>query len=129
MLPEEVLHDLPHIDIHVIVGLHHKLRLATELPRPLDPGQRLEGEVLVGVQEVFPHQVPVQRSLLRYPLLQLWVWGGGGAKEEDQLGIALCLEHKHTSVLIPPLYTCRYLYQIATGAPCVPDGSPSVPMF
>ena len=87
MLPPEVLHHGVKIDIHVVICLHDKLCLVTELAGPLDPRQGLEGEVLVGVEEVLPDDVPVTRLLLPNLLLQAGVGGGGVTQEEDYPGL------------------------------------------
>ena len=87
MLPLEVLHHVGKIDVHVVICLHDKLCLVTELAGPLDPRQGLEGEVLVGVEEVLPDDVPVTRLLLPDLLLQAGVGGGGVTQEEDYPGL------------------------------------------
>ena len=61
--PGEDVH-LVQVHVHVIVRLHHELRLAAELRHPEVAHDRLVAEVVVGVQEVPLHQVPVLAALL-----------------------------------------------------------------
>ena len=67
--------NLVQVNIHVIVRLHHELRLAAELGHPEVAHDRLVAEVVVGVQEVPLHQVPVPPALLLHPPLQGGVRG------------------------------------------------------
>ena len=73
--PGEGVH-LVQVHVHVIVRLHHKLRLAAELGHPEVAHGRLVAEVVVGVEEVPLHQVPVLAALLLQPPLQGGVRGG-----------------------------------------------------
>ena len=73
--PGEGVH-LVQVHVHVIVRLHHELRLAAELRHPEVAHGGLVAEVVVGVQEVPLHQVPVPPALRLQPPLQLRVRGG-----------------------------------------------------
>ena len=61
--PGEGVH-LVQVHVHVIVRLHHKLRLAAELCHPEVAHDGLVAEVVVGVEEVSLHQVPMLAALL-----------------------------------------------------------------
>ena len=61
--PGEAVH-LVQVHVHVIVRLHHELCLAAELGHPEVAHGGLVAEVVVGVQEVSLHQVPVLAALL-----------------------------------------------------------------
>ena len=63
-LRSEIIQQAADIDVHVVICLEDKPGGLTVLPRPLDPCECLESEVLVGVQEVLPHDVPVLSRLL-----------------------------------------------------------------
>ena len=91
MLPLEVLHHSVQIDKHVIICLHDKLCLLTVLPSPLDPRQGLEGEVLIGVEEVLPDDVPVTLHLLPDLLLQVLLGRRGDTQEKDYPGLVRSL--------------------------------------
>ena len=56
--------ELGEVDVHVVIGLHHVLRVSTVLGEPLQQHQRLDGEVGVGVDEVLLYDVPVLPGLL-----------------------------------------------------------------
>ena len=73
--PGEGVH-LVQVHVHVIVRLHHELRLAAELCHPEVAHGGLVAEVVVGVEEVPLHQVPVPPALRLQPPLQLRVRGG-----------------------------------------------------
>ena len=67
---------LVQINELVVVCLHHELRLLTELGDPEVAHDLLVAEVVVGVQEVPLHQVPVLAALVLQPLLQGCILGG-----------------------------------------------------
>ena len=65
--------DLIKINEHVIICLHYKLCLVTELGDPEVPHDGLVGEVVVSVKEVSLDNVPVLLVLLLQLLLLLTV--------------------------------------------------------
>ena len=75
---------LVQINELVVICLHHELRLLTELGDPEVAHDLLVAEVVVGVQEVSLHQVPVPPALH----LQAPLQGGvlGGAQQEYKTG-------------------------------------------
>ena len=56
--------ELGQVNVHVIISLHHVLRVSTVLGEPLQQHQRLDGEVGVGVDEVLLYNVTVLLGLL-----------------------------------------------------------------
>merc|ERR550539_1199928 len=55
----EILREAANIDVHVVISLEDKPRSPAVLTRPLDTGQSLQSQILVGIQEVFPDNITV----------------------------------------------------------------------
>ena len=61
--------DFIHINIHIIICLHYKLCLLTEIRDPEKPEDILVCEVMIGVMEVPLHYVTIGLPLLPDSLL------------------------------------------------------------
>ena len=70
------------VDVNVVVGLQHVLRVRAVLRGPAQAQHRLVRQVAVRVDEVHLHEVAVQVALEQQRLLA--VGGRGGAEQEDE---------------------------------------------
>ena len=65
--------DLIHIHIHVIISLHYKLSLLTEIRNPEKPKDILISEVVIRIMEVPLHYITIGLPLLPDLLLLVLV--------------------------------------------------------
>lgn len=82
---EQLVDQVVHVDKDVTVGLHHVLGFGTEGGHPLQPHDRFQREVVVGVGKVLHHDVVEDLALLLHHLVQDMVGVPPQQEQGDQL--------------------------------------------